>query len=313
MGGIVRAIDGVSFEIREGEALGLVGESGSGKSMTALGIIGLLPKAASIESGSVFFGETDLLSLSERELSSVRGGEIGMTFQDPATYLNPVMKVGRQISEVLKRHEPGTNIQDRVLDLLDLVRLPRSRAVVDLYPHELSGGMRQRILLAIALAASPRLLIADEPTTALDVTIQAQILELIRSLRDELGLAVLLISHDLGVVAEVCDSVCVLYAGRVMEKRGVDELFENPLHPYTRGLLASTLSVHERKDTLITMKGSIPSPVALPSGCRFHPRCPEVMDRCAVDEPTEIEIGERGKEGTVACWLTACPPGDEGC
>ncbi len=299
--GIVRAVDGVDLSVQPGEAVGLVGESGSGKSMTALTLMGLLPVNARIVAGSVRFQGRELVSLSEREWAAVRGSGMAMTFQDPATYLNPVLKVGDQVGEAVRAKDPGADLRARVPELLDMVRLPRTRDVAGLYPHELSGGMRQRVLLAIALAGRPRLLVADEPTTALDVTIQAQVLDLVGRLVQELGLSLILISHDFGVIARVCDRVCVMYAGRVVEDAPIGDIYAAPNHPYTQGLLAATLSVHHRRPTLAAMPGSVPDMTAPPSGCHFHPRCGQALERCSADDPPAFR--RLGGQGRVQCWL----------
>jgi peptide/nickel transport system ATP-binding protein len=300
--GLVRAIDGIDFSLERGEALGLVGESGSGKTMTALSIMRLLPPTARVLGGQIWFEGEDLLTLTEPEMGKVRGSQIGMTFQDPSTFLNPVMKIGEQVAEAVRQPGSPASIRQRVAEVLDMVRLPRSRDVAQLYPHELSGGMRQRVLLAIALAANPKLIIADEPTTALDVTIQAQVLDLIRGLQAELGVALILVSHDLGVIAEICSRVCVMYAGEIVEAAAVDELYENPQHPYSQGLLRSTISVHEKRRILTAMDGAVPDLTAPPDGCRFHPRCPRALQRCLVDAPPAIPVGADDRSA-ARCWL----------
>lgn len=306
--GLVRAVSGVTLSVGEGEVLGLVGESGSGKTMTVMSVLRLLPRQARVR-GSIRFAGTDLLSMQERELRSVRGGQIGVTFQDPATYLNPVLRVGDQVAEVIAVHGTSADVGGEVLRVLEMVHLPRVAQVARMYPHELSGGMRQRILLAIAIAARPRLLIADEPTTALDVTIQAQILDLLRSLQKELGLAVILVTHDLGLVAEVCQRVVVMYAGKTMETADVAALFMTPEHPYTRGLMASTLGVHERRPLPASLPGAVPSLIDTPPGCVFHPRCPEAMARCATDAPPGFPVSA---QHVSHCWLTEGHAGPRG-
>jgi oligopeptide/dipeptide ABC transporter ATP-binding protein len=285
--GIVRAVGDVSLHVAKGEAVALVGESGCGKSMTALSMMRLAPPVARIEAGRVLLDGRDLLRLSPREMRRVRGREMGMVFQDPMTFLNPLIRIGDQVLEAIRLHLPvrGQAAWDMAVEALDRVRIPDPARVMELYPHQLSGGMRQRVLIATAIACRPQLLICDEPTTALDVTIQAQIMDLLRSLRQELGSAILLITHDLGLVAEYCDRVYVMYAGRVVEEASVFDVFARPRHPYTRALLRSTLRLDRRAEGFHTIAGQPPNLVRPPPGCRFHPRCPEAFDRCRVDEP----------------------------
>lgn len=273
--GTVRAVDGVDFEVYEGEILGLVGESGCGKSVTSLSIMGLIANPGKVEDGEILFDGTNLLGLSENEMVHVRGNRISMIFQQPQTALNPVFKVGDQISEVLNIHkdfgrEAG---RTRAVEMLKMVGVPDAERRVDAYPHELSGGMAQRVMIAMGLATVPELLIADEPTTALDVTIQAQILDLMRSLRDNTGTAIIFITHDLGVVAEMCERVAVMYAGEIVEQTDVESLFDLPLHPYTQGLIESIPILGKLKEKLEVIPGSVPNLVDLPPGCRFAPRC----------------------------------------
>ena len=305
--GPLRAVDGVSFSIDKGQTLCLVGESGCGKSVTSLSLLRLIPNPPGrIESGSIRFGGQDLLGLPESEIRKVRGKQIAMIFQEPMTSLNPVYTVENQIAEVLRLHL-GMNKQqaaDRVAELLDQVGIPAPRQRMKDYPHQLSGGMRQRVMIAMALACDPALLIADEPTTALDVTIQAQILELILKLQEERGLAVLLITHDMGVVAEMHGEVAVMYAGRIVEHSGTEAIFENPLHPYTRGLLAAiprpdavTGSTKREGARLASIPGHVPDLRRLKPGCRFADRCSEVQDRCRESDPA-LET-KQGHE--VAC------------
>src|SRR5687767_3053072 len=288
--GIVRAVDDVSFHIDRGELLGLVGESGCGKSMTALSIMRLIAPPGKIVGGEMLFKDRDLMKLSNAEMRAIRGDDIAMIFQDPMTSLNPVFTVGEQIAEALRLHRSLSRKAARqaAVQAMVEVAIPDSEMRANDYPHQLSGGMRQRIMIAMALACDPELLIADEPTTALDVTIQAQILELLNELRKTRKLAVLLITHDLGVVAETADRVCVMYTGKIVEESGVDEIFENPKHPYTRGLLRSVpkLSVDEvgRAARLQTIDGVVPSPTDLPPGCHFAPRCEFRMERCTKGE-----------------------------
>ena len=284
--GLVKAVDDVSFYINEGELLGLVGESGCGKSITALSLMRLIAAPGKIVGGSIAFKGENLLNVSDERMREIRGDDISMIFQDPMTSLNPVYTVGEQIAEALRLHR-GLNKRDAIggaIDAMKEVAMPAPERRINDYPHQLSGGMRQRVMIAMALACNPELLIADEPTTALDVTIQAQILELLDELRQTRRLAVLLITHDLGVVAEVADRVCVMYTGRIVEESGVDELFEKPKHPYTQGLLRSVpklRGIGEAKETrLSTIEGTVPSPTNLPEGCHFAPRCEFRMDIC---------------------------------
>jgi oligopeptide/dipeptide ABC transporter ATP-binding protein len=300
--GVVKAVDGVTFSVGKGESVGLVGESGCGKSCTALSIMRLIPIPGKTIDGSVKLQNRDLLTVTEREIRDIRGKVISMIFQDPFTYLNPLMKVGDQIAEAILVHEqlPAQRVTNRVYDHLERVGMPSPQNVARLYPYELSGGMRQRVCIAMALATQPTLLIADEPTTALDVTIQAQILDLINRLREEMGISLLLITHDLGIIAETCDTVVVMYAGQTIERAEVYQLFEKPKHPYTIGLLNSTLSIEEFKETLTTIGGTVPSLIDPPSGCRFHPRCEHAMPICTQEQPLPVEV-DAGH--IVACWL----------
>ncbi len=303
--GVVRAVDGVSLTVPAGGAVGLVGESGSGKSMTGFSILRLFPtRGARIVGGRVRFAGRDLLALPEEEMRRLRGGEIAMVFQDPTTYLNPVLPVGHQVAEAYAVRHGWAGARARAVEALAQAGLPDPAEVYRRYPHELSGGMRQRAMIAMATVCRPRLLIADEPTTALDVTIQAQILDLLGRLRRELGMALLLITHDLGVVAEVCETVYVMYAGRIVEAGPTAALFARPAHPYTEGLLASALSVEEARPIVRVLEGAVPDLAALPTGCRFHPRCPSAVDRCRTTDPPEISLGAQ----RAACWLHAPPP-----
>jgi oligopeptide/dipeptide ABC transporter ATP-binding protein len=286
--GEVAAVDDVSFDVAESEVLGIVGESGSGKSVTALSIMGLLPKPpARIAAGSIHFAGEDLLALSERGLRRVRGPGIGMIFQEPMTSLNPLFSIGNQLVETIRAHErlSPRACRARAVAMLAKVGIAAPERRLDDYPHQLSGGMRQRVMIAMALACNPKLLIADEPTTALDVTIQAQILELLLSLRDEFGMAVVIITHNMGVVAEMADRVLVMYAGKIVERAAVDDLFEKPAHPYTRGLLDSIPAIDEVRTRLRTIPGMLPSPAALPPGCRFAPRCAWQIAACNAAVP----------------------------
>jgi oligopeptide/dipeptide ABC transporter ATP-binding protein len=291
-GGPVPAVDDVSFEIRAGETLGLVGESGSGKSVTALSIMRLVQPPGRIATGAIRFRNRNLLDLSEAEMRKVRGADIGLIFQEPMTALNPVFTVGDQIGEALLVHDRATRrgATARAVELLDAVGVPDAAHRVRDYPHQLSGGMRQRVLIAIAVACKPSLLVADEPTTALDVTIQAQILDLLRQMKDTFHLSLLLITHDLGVIAETADRVAVMYAGRIVEEGAVRDIFRAPKHPYTRGLLASTPGGAPGA-RLRAIEGTVPTLGALPSGCAFHPRCPDRFDPCATSPPPEYTVG----------------------
>ena len=292
--GIVRAVDGVSCTIGRGETLAVVGESGCGKSVTALSILRLVPSPPGrIVSGRIRFDGRDLLALDEAEMRAIRGNEISMIFQEPMTSLNPVLTVARQIGETLMLHQKldARAARARAVEMLRLVRLAEPERRARQYPHELSGGMRQRVMIAMALACHPKLLIADEPTTALDVTIQAQILDLMRDLKADSGAAIILITHDLGVVAEVCDEVAVMYAGQIVERAPVDALFEAPQHPYTLGLMGSIPRLDRPHERLATIEGSLPDMTAPPVACRFAPRCPFVEDRCTAAAPPVVTVG----------------------
>ena len=292
-GRMTHAVDRVDLTVRPGQTLGLVGESGCGKSVTALAIMGLLPKGAADVSGRVSFDRADLLGLTDREMRDLRGDRLAMIFQEPMTSLNPAFSIGEQIVETLTRHRGLSRQQAhaRAIDLLRLVKIPSPEIRVDDYPQRLSGGMRQRAMIALALACEPRLLIADEPTTALDVTIQAQILELMRDLKASTNAAIILITHDLGVVAEVCDEVAVMYAGEIVERAPVDVLFAAPQHPYTVGLLGSIPRLDWAVDELAAIDGLVPNMAAPPSGCRFAPRCPFVRESCTKAPPPMLSIG----------------------
>jgi oligopeptide/dipeptide ABC transporter ATP-binding protein len=310
-GGMAKAVDGVTYHVNGGETCSVVGESGCGKSVTALSIMGLIPTPPAVKAGGqVLFEGRDLRQVSENELRAIRGNDIAMIFQEPMTSLNPTYRCGEQIAESLRLHKgmSRNEAHEYAIEMLDKVGIPDPSKRVDEYPHQMSGGMRQRVMIAMALACDPKLLIADEPTTALDVTIQAQILELMDQLQEDFGTAILFITHDLGVVAEVSDQVAVMYAGKVVEHADVFTLFENPSHPYTNGLLASLPSVESRQtETLTTIPGVVPSPLDWPTGCRFRNRCPVARERCGVDEPLLREIAPGH---TVAChaveegWLS---------
>ena len=294
-------VDDVSLHVPAGSAVGLVGESGSGKSMTAFSIVRLFPTtAARVQSGRVFLDGQDLMTLDEAALRRVRGRRVGMVFQDPSTYLDPVLTVGEQVAEAWAMHFGWEGAWERAVEALGQVGLPEPAETARRFPHELSGGMRQRAIIAQAIVCRPQLLIADEPTTALDVTIQAQILDLLRQLRAQMGMTLLLITHDLGVVAEMCEIVAVMYAGRIVEVGPAQPVFLSPRHPYTQGLLASAVSVQQAQVITRVMEGSVPDLRHPPAGCRFHPRCPHVMPTCRTEVPPLIGCGE-GQ--TAACWL----------
>ncbi|MEA4884214.1 MAG: ABC transporter ATP-binding protein [Clostridia bacterium] len=286
--GEVTAVDGVSFDVMPGETLGIVGESGSGKSVTSLSIMRLIPTPpGNIARGEVMFGGRDLLSLSNNEMRAIRGNDISMVFQEPMTSLNPVFTIGDQIMEAILLHQAVNQrtARERAIEMLRKVGIPSPERRVDQYPHQMSGGMRQRVMIAMAIACNPRLLIADEPTTALDVTIQAQILDLIRQLKADSGASVMLITHDLGVIAETADRVAVMYAAQIVESGDVETIFENPAHPYTRGLLQSVPVLTEDTDRLHSIEGVVPSPFDMPHGCRFAPRCPNADAGCRSEAP----------------------------
>ncbi len=291
--GEVRAVDGVSFSLAPGKLMGLVGESGSGKTASVLSIMRLLPESARIVGGEILFNGNDLLKLSEPEMRHIRGAQIAMIFQEPMTSLNPVFMIGSQIGEAIRLHQQTSRAEtrSRTIEALRMVGIADPERRINDYPHQLSGGMRQRVMIAMALSCNPKVLIADEPTTALDVTIQAQILDLIRELQERLGLAVILVTHDLGIVAEYADDVTILYAARVMEQAASVELFKNPLNPYTRGLLESIPGIDgTRHHRLQAIPGSIPSAMNPPAGCRFHPRCARAIPDCSeVDPPLEAK------------------------
>ena len=306
--GTVRAVNGLSLELYAGETLCIVGESGCGKSVTAMTILGLLPKPpARIESGEILFEGTDLLKLDEQDMRAIRGNDISMIFQEPMTSLNPVLTIGRQISEVISLHQGVSDrvARDRAIEMLDRVRVPDPHQRVNEYPHQLSGGMRQRAMIAMALSCNPKILIADEPSTALDVTIQAQILDLMRELRDDFGTSIILITHDLGVVAEMGERVLVMYAGGKVEEASVEELFHYPLHPYSKGLMTSIPRLNESlagdgdRIRLQEIPGMVPSLIEQIPGCLFAPRCSNASEKCEAESP---QLAEHRKQHYAACW-----------
>ena len=302
--GEVKAVDGVSLEIAEGKTLGLVGESGCGKSVTALSIMRLVPSPpGKVVGGEILYRGRDLLKLDGEAMRKIRGNEISMIFQEPMTSLNPVFTIGNQIGEAIRLHQGlgRKETREKTIEMLRLVKIADPEQRIDDYPHQLSGGMRQRVMIAMALSCNPSLLIADEPTTALDVTIQAQILELMKELQQKLGMSLLLITHDLGVVAEQADEVAIMYAGKVVERAKAKEIFDRPLHPYTVGLLNSLPGAgNHKKKRLDAIPGMVPSPLELPGGCRFRDRCPKAAGICAEAEP---ELAEKGKEHWAACYF----------
>jgi oligopeptide/dipeptide ABC transporter ATP-binding protein len=301
--GTVRAVDGVSFEIGYGQTLGVVGESGCGKSITALSIMRLIERPGKIMSGEVILDGRNLLALSDEEMRDIRGDTISMIFQEPMTSLNPVYTVGDQIAEAVRQHRKVDRraAWNRAIEMLEQVGIADAKRRADAYPHQLSGGMRQRVMIAMALSTNPELLIADEPTTALDVTIQAQILELMKSLRERNRMAIMLITHDLGVIAEMADEVVVMYAGKVVERSDVGTIFERPHHPYTQGLLASIPRLGEKRTRLAVIEGTVPNPLNLPAGCLFKRRCPYAMPVCDSPPPyQEVAPGQLSR-----CWLSA--------
>nr|WP_245350162.1 ABC transporter ATP-binding protein [Cytobacillus eiseniae] len=297
------AVDEISFHVAKGETLGIVGESGCGKSVTSLSIMGLVKPPGKVSGDEIKYNGINLLELSKREMRKLRGNEISMIFQEPMTSLNPVYNVGDQIGESLKVHKnlKGKERKEKVVDLLKQVGIPRAEEIYYNYPHQLSGGMRQRIMIAIAMACDPKLIIADEPTTALDVTIQAQILELMKELQAKKGMSMILITHDLGVVSEVCDRLVVMYAGKIVETGAVKDVLSSPSHPYTKGLLASLPKKGHKEKRLNYIPGQVPAPINWGKGCRFSDRCPYVMSKCHTDIPLLTKVKD-GQES--ACWLT---------
>ena len=288
--GDVRAVNGVSLSVEAGQTLGLVGETGAGKTTTALGILRLVPEPGQVESGSIIYKDRDIMTMSEKEVQDIRGNEISMIFQDPMTALNPVMTVGDQVAEVILRHQNCTKVeaQQRMIDILGKVGIGPDRASD--YPHQFSGGMKQRVVIAIALACNPKLLLADEPTTALDVTIQAQVMRMINDLKREFNTSMILITHDLGIVAESCDQVAIMYAGESVEYGSLEDIFDHTAHPYTKGLFNSIPSLDKDTERLQPIQGLMPDPANLPEGCKFHPRCPYAVEACAQQHPGMTEL-----------------------
>ncbi|MDR1704891.1 MAG: ABC transporter ATP-binding protein [Clostridiales bacterium] len=306
----VTPVDGVSYNIKKGEILGLVGESGCGKSVTALSIMRLFrDTTGKITGGSVQFNGKDLVKVSEKEMAMIRGKDIAMIFKEPLTSLNPVAKIGKQIIEVILKHEPVSVRQARetAVKMLELVGIPRAEQVMNEYPHQLSGGMNQRVMIAMGMSLNPQVLIADEPTTALDVTIQAQILELMKRINEEHGMSILLITHDLGVVAEMCSRVVVMYAGRIVEEADAENLFLRPRHPYTIGLINSIPVIGKNVERLESIPGNVPSLTNMPLGCKFAPRCSKALERCKAEEPGLFTVVSDGMERKCRCWLAAEP------
>ncbi|MGF9799692.1 ABC transporter ATP-binding protein [Brevibacillus agri] len=300
----VKTVDGLSFSVKKGETLGLVGESGCGKSVTSLSIMGLLPAGDSMIEGSIRFQDKELTELTPREYADIRGKELAMIFQEPMTSLNPVFTIGNQMMEAIREHQKLTKKESfaHAVAMLKKVGIPRAEEIMGEYPHQLSGGMRQRVMIAMAMSCHPQLLIADEPTTALDVTIQAQILDLMRQLKAEFQTSIIMITHDLGVVAEICDRVLVMYAGKVVEEGAVREVFKNPKHPYTIGLMKAVPTLTTETERLYAIPGSVPLPEEMPIGCRFAPRCSEARDDCLQKAPPSREVSDGHY---TSCWLYA--------
>ncbi len=311
--GEVAAVDGVSVSVAKGKTLGIVGESGCGKSVLSLSIMRLVPQPGRIAAGKVMFDGRDLLTLPPAEMRDIRGNRIAMIFQEPMTSLNPVFTVGDQITEAMRAHDRSTSssaLKAKAIDALTRVRIPAPARRFDEYPHQMSGGMRQRVMIAMALACAPDLLIADEPTTALDVTVQAQILDLLRDLQQQTGMAIILITHDLGIVAEMANEVAVMYAGRVVERASGTAIFDDPQHPYTLGLLGSIPRVEETHDRLLAIEGAVPAPFALPEGCRFHPRCVFHVPDCERTDPPLRDLGGGHRAACIRAPLEVAVAGE---
>ena len=305
MAGTVHAVDHLSYTLHRGEKLGIVGESGSGKSVSSLAMMQLIPNPpGKVTGGQILYNGKDLVKLSEREMEKIRGNEISMIFQEPMTSLNPIIRCGKQIAESLQLHRgmKKKEAMEEAIKMMQAVGIANPQARAYEYPHQMSGGMRQRVMIAMALACQPQILIADEPTTALDVTIQAQILDLIRDLNQEMNTSVVFITHDLGVVSELCDTVIVMYNGHIVEKAPTTDIFREPLHPYTQGLLSAIPRITKERKPLSTIEGMVPNPVERIKGCRFWPRCPKACDRCRKEEPPGFSVGEYRQ---VRCWLYA--------
>lgn len=299
--GLIKAVNGVSFTIDEGKTLGLVGESGSGKSQTAMSILRLFEPNQKIYEGEILYKGEDLTKYSTKQMEEIRGNEISMIFQEPMTSLNPALKVGYQMSEVFRTHfdMDKKTAKEKSIEMIKKVEISRAEDVYNSYPHELSGGMRQRIMIAMALSSSPKLLIADEPTTALDVTIQKEVLELMKKIKEDMNTSIIFITHDLGVVSDIADYVNVMYAGKVVERAKAEDIFTHPLHPYTRGLIKAIPSAHKKKDELYTIRGSVPNPIGLPDRCNFCERCDERMKICEEKAPEEVDVNGQ----KVSCFL----------
>ena len=305
MAGTVHAVDHLSYTLHRGEKLGIVGESGSGKSVSSLAMMQLIPNPpGKVTGGQILYNGKDLVKLSEREMEKIRGNEISMIFQEPMTSLNPIIRCGKQIAESLQLHRgmKKKEAMEEAIKMMQAVGIANPQARAYEYPHQMSGGMRQRVMIAMALACQPQILIADEPTTALDVTIQAQILDLIRDLNQKMNTSVVFITHDLGVVSELCDTVIVMYNGHIVEKAPVADIFREPLHPYTQGLLSAIPRITKERKPLSTIEGMVPNPVERIKGCRFWPRCPKACERCRKEEPSVFSVGENRQ---VRCWLYA--------
>ncbi|MBM6616452.1 ABC transporter ATP-binding protein [Bacillus suaedaesalsae] len=302
--GEIPAVDGIDLYIEKGEIVGIVGESGCGKSVTSLSIMGLVPKPpGKVVDGEILFKGENLRTASEKRMCQIRGNDIAMIFQEPMTSLNPLFTIGDQLTEAIKLHQKMNKraLKERAVEMLKLVGLPRAEELMVNYPHQLSGGMRQRVMIAMAMACNPQLLIADEPTTALDVTIQAQILHLMKDLNNKTGTSIMLITHDLGVVAEVCDRVIVMYSGKIVEEADIKTIFKNPKHPYTMGLIKSVPDIREKKQRLYSIPGNVPRPGSIKHGCRFAARCEHAFDRCRIEDPELYTLKEKGH--SVRCFL----------